>query len=721
MASATSAHHQLTATQQMMSGFFTAAESGFKRFGASAVGAFFQAADAAGKYQLQMRLVQQQLQASNPMMEKLGGTITQLSTGTTRTIFSRTELAGMARELQQSGLSAGQINRILPQIAYGAEIEKMRGGSSPELFAKYMGATIKGYGLAEPGREREFSKFIDTYTRVASITHLNASGLRALEARVGATARLSGVTAQDFLTGSGWLTQRGINPNEVGTIWRNVLTNVIPHSTTSGHMASSQYQSLMMLGLLKAPDPTMAKRYIGEYMVKQHSLGFTMLDPAKMSAKKQEDYAASVMMAVTGSKALTGNLTDMFTRLHESFLHFRQLFGVRNAQGQITDDRQAKLIYEQAIRQAFNLRGMQGALLMAFEGPQSYNLFKAQAAHQAPLEERARQLRYTEATMKEMLPKQVSTLVQMLGGVSGGGMTVSGGPLDIMTHALWFLTDFMAKLSQFGGMHPKIMAQLGTLIGVAGIGGLGVAAYFAVANIVLLNRAILSLALSARMSAGTSVATGVAPAAAGLIPRLAAGIGQLLLWAIRLVNPWVAIGAGLVALFVAVWKNPATIGQWVGAVQGFLQFHLIPGFMHGLQGLITSMGSWWSTSFMPWWSNMWTNLLHFKLDFGGLFPGKPFSGLQDWWHTEQSAQHAAVGGQRIVAPGSHGSHLRGGGHDGSVTVGDIHVHAPHADHNKVAEAVMDRIHRLTPFNLRSGGTSYSSPRMSTYAATGGVA
>ncbi len=338
------AQNHIGQTNTSLTSFFATAQAGFMSFGKSAVGAFAKAADAAGKYQLTMKLVQQQLMASGPTMEKIGGTIMSLSTGKQRTIFDVGQLAGMVQEYQQHGLSASQINRLMPDAAYAAEMEYYRthGATTPKAFAAGTGSMIKGYGLADPGREKELASFMDTYTRIASVSPMNAAGLRSLEARVGSTARVFNVSAKDFITGSGWLTQRGIQPNEVGTIWRNILTNAIPHAGLTSHAANAQYGSLMLLGLLKAPRKEDAKLFYHDYMNAQRKLGFTALDPSKMSSKAQEQFALGLMRSVTGSSALTGNIRDLFVKLHSSFERFRELYGVKDKSGRIVDDKQAR-------------------------------------------------------------------------------------------------------------------------------------------------------------------------------------------------------------------------------------------------------------------------------------------------------------------------------------------------------------------------------------------
>jgi hypothetical protein len=455
------------------------------------------------------------------------------------------------------------------------------------------------------------------------------------------------------------------------------------------------------------------------------------------------------MRAVTGSSGITGNLRDLFAKLHDSFEHFRQVYGVKDKAGNITDDKQARNIYEQVVRQAFNLRGMQGALLMAFEGPKSYDGFLKQMAAQQALDPRAAELRYLPEVMKEMLPKQMSTILTLLGGVSPGATKVTAGsPLAIMNMALRFLTDFTSELGEFGKMHPEIMGKIGTLIGIMGIGGLGIAAGFAVTNVILLNRAIIAMGIAAGMSgvgagsnplarllfgtatAGKAAFTG---AGAGFLANGGAAVaagrtGGLIAGMIALINPVtisVALGIAVIAALVWAFKNPATIGAWIGSIQYTFSTKIIPAFIAGMNMIIPAMGTWFKGLPGAMLTAMSHQLYGDSSNPASSDPNKPFN-----WATilkQNAAQQMADDYYRDhhapIAPstGAHNSHIGGKGGTGGTTNLTVHVNAPHADPHKVAAAVVKQVSRSLAFNLRAGGTSFNSPSLPAFAANGGLA
>jgi hypothetical protein len=490
----------------------------FATLGVVGVAAFGAVADAASKYQLQMMLLQQQLGATDNQMTTIGKTIMSLSSGKGRTIFGMNDLSLMARNLQQSNLSAEQVNAVLPSVAYAAEIEKLRSGGNIDVghFASNQGSTIYGYGLAAPGKEKALAEFEDMYTRIASVSHVTSAGLQAFENQAGMYARIAGWSPNDFLESLGFLSQAGIKPQMAGTMVKNLLTNINPRANLTAHAANAQFNALTDLHLLTPADLKTAKTYGKYHAQAEAAIGMPGVDPSKMTAKQQEAYAEALMRVSVSSKMQGLGFSGMLAMFRESRDRMDKTFGKTKGDA----------LFGTNMRTAFNLRGAPAGILMALTNPQAFAEFLKKIGQQKSLPVRAAEVRGTFQAEKDMLPSMLNTLMVQLGGAKPGGKTVAGSPLDIMTKLLGQIENFIGMVTDWGKANPTLIAQIGTLIGLIGVAGLG---------------GVLVLTIGAIVSFVSAVGTALGAFAA--LPIVVAA------WPVLAIAALVAVGVGIVAFF----------------------------------------------------------------------------------------------------------------------------------------------------------------------------
>ena len=462
--SAGQAEKAVAGNEAAMKRMRAAAIGAFATVGVVGVAAFLHASDAAAKYQMQMVLLQQQLGATDDQMNKIGRTIVNLSSGGNRTMLSAGDLSVMARGIQQSGLNALQVNSLLTPIAYAAEIQKQRNNGSldPGHFAGNLGATIKGYHLGDPGKEKQAYDFADLYTRYASISKLNDSGLLAYENQFGMIARQNKWSVDDFMSAGAYFSQMGIKPQMVGTMMKNIVTNQVPRTNLNSHTANAQFQGLMLQGMLNPADPAIAKKYLSFVQQSEKAIGMPGADPSKMTPAAQEGFAQMIMRASITSKAYGTGLSGLAKLAQNAKKNFEKWFGKD----------QGDSMFSNAARTVFNLRGAPAWIALADGGPKSVADLHKAAMSQTPLSERARVNRNLQAGQQATLPAQLGTLMIELGGMTNTKKAPAGSPLDIMQKVTHQLIELLSVVTDWGAQNLKLIGQIGTLIGILGVAGL---------------------------------------------------------------------------------------------------------------------------------------------------------------------------------------------------------------------------------------------------------
>jgi hypothetical protein len=521
-------------------------------FGVVGVAAFMHIADAAGVYQTQMTLVQQQTGATTSQMVKLSSVIKDLSAGPGRTLFGMTDLVGGARGLQQSGIPIDLVAKLLPSVAYAGEMEKQRQGSlNLANFASQLGSTIMGYKLTE----QQALKFADLYTRVASTSHITASGMLAYENQAGMFTRQSGWTFQDFLTNMGFMSQMGIKPQMIGTMLKNVLTNSTPRANLTGHAATAQFRGLELMHMLTPADPAAAKKYLEFMQGAERSMHLPITDPAKMTAAQQENLAGGLMRYSVLNKA-TG-MRGTMVMLHTALLNYQKTFGKRSGDEKFLTD----------VRNVGNLRGGPQLLAYAQAGGAGYDEYVKSLKKQTDLTTRASTIRTQLHPMQQMLPQMLNTLAVQFGGAAPGGVgpPIPGGPLDVMTRIMGGITGLLGQLSAWANLNPIVAARIGTFVGILGVVGLVGAAVMATGSVLSLVGSLRILATAAK---GAAVSTDVEAVAANAFKHDAGW------WGIGGSGKHIADEAGLLAKFGA---GLVTVTGYLGLLAAALAA-LILGF-----------------------------------------------------------------------------------------------------------------------------------------------
>lgn len=444
---------------------------------------FFNAAKAAGVYQEQMTKIQISTGGTAEEMMRLGDVITDLTAGKNRTIFDAKQIGGVQQSLAQFGFTPPQIESLTRTVTYGAEIASIYNHESPEHYAANMGKYLHAWNLNQPGKEKEANSAVDTYSRIQRITGLSSNDLSVVDSYASKAAQSLGMGPNDLMQLMGVLRRDSLQPQQIGTTLRSLLTRLQPLTSVHAHGSQAQVQGLIGLGLVKPPDKGDYRFTYQAYKAEQAKMGMPV-NEAGMTKKQQDSFGLKFYMAHLQTKFST-KLTaeELVAKLqgaakYELSKHQDTVQGRQNAYASLKADLQS----------VFKTTAFQGALALATSGTPALKELEAQERKQKSAEDAARTLRYILPNMLSAAPAQMNTMLRLAGGSDGGSGVIPGGPLDLLTKFMHSLTDGLSNIIKFEVEHKKMMAMIGTMAGVTGLGLLAISLLAAVRAV----RAVMS-------------------------------------------------------------------------------------------------------------------------------------------------------------------------------------------------------------------------------------
>ena len=436
---------------------------------------FFNAAKAAGVYQEQMTKIQISTGGTAEEMMRLGDVITDLTAGKNRTIFDAKQIGGVQQSLAQFGFTPPQIESLTRTVTYGAEIASIYNHESPEQYAANMGKYLHAWNLNQPGKEKEANSAVDTYSRIQRVTGLTSNDLSVVDSYASKAAQSLGMGPNDLLQLMGVLRRDSLQPQQIGTTLRSLLTRLQPLTSVHAHGSQAQVQGLIGLGLVKPPDKADYLFAYQAYKAEQAKMGMPV-NEAGMTKKQQDSLGLKFYMAHLQTK-FSNKLTaeELVAKLqmsakYELTKHLDTPQGRQNAYAALKADLQS----------VFKTTAFQGALALATSGTPALKELEAQERKQQSAEDAAFKLRYILPNMLSSAPAQINTMLRLAGGSDGGSGVIPGGPLDLLTKFMHSLTDGLTNIIKFEVAHKKMMAMIGTMAGVTGLGLLAISLLAAV-------------------------------------------------------------------------------------------------------------------------------------------------------------------------------------------------------------------------------------------------
>ena len=444
---------------------------------------FFNAAKAAGVYQEQMTKIQISTGGTAEEMIRLGDVITDLTAGKNRTIFDAKQIGGIQQSLAQFGFTPPQNESLTRTVTYGAEIASIYNHESPEHYAANMGKYLHAWNLNQPGKEKEANSAVDTYSRIQRITGLSSNDLSVVDSYASKAAQSLGMGPNDLMQLMGVLRRDSLQPQQIGTTLRSLLTRLQPLTSVHAHGSQAQVQGLIGLGLVKPPDKGDYRFAYQAYKAEQAKMGMPV-NEAGMTKKQQDSFGLKFYMAHLQTK-FSNKLTaeELVTKLqmsakYELTKHLDTPQGRQNAYAALKADLQS----------VFKTTAFQGALALATSGTPALKELEAQERKQKSAESAAYTLRYLLPNMLSSAPASMNTMLRLAGGSDGGSGVIPGGPLDLLTKFMHSLTDGLSNIIKFEVEHKKMMAMIGTMAGVTGLGLLAITLLAAVRAV----RAVMS-------------------------------------------------------------------------------------------------------------------------------------------------------------------------------------------------------------------------------------
>lgn len=561
LSSIRSAHSNVTSLNTAVTALRAGAAYGLAEFGKAGVGAFLSFANSAGELQKQLIMTKQSLGATADEMARLSNQQLDLISGPNRVLFSQTQVAGLQRGLAQSGLSAKQVLEVARYSAYAGELENMRIGTQPQVFAQNIGSFLRGYKLYQS--PERMNAFVERFSRISSVSKFDSQSLRILEMYFGNVARNLRLKESTVIDLAGYLSQLGFRPSTIGTGLMNMFMYSMPRSGAVTRFSYGRaLEARIRLGWLNPVNPVEARRYMHMHQAALRASGLSYFDPSHMTASQQDAYAKQMLAQSMTSKLFAGKSFEQIASIFEAGrMRYEKRLG-RNAGDQA---------FMADLQTAANMRG--GRTAAAFDVG-SIRTYLNSIARQKSLPERIAELRQTLPGLHQTMGAQWGSISAMLGGVDPRTQRpIPGGPLDIVSRVLSMVTKLLDVAVQFGKTHRQTMAMIGTLVGVLGVAGLAGAAAFAVVAVLGLTRALWGLGGSA-----------VLGAAFGPTGRAAGFVGNALMWGPR----------GLLGGLFGRVAGRNALGQFTGAgrmaLWGRAPFNITAMLRGGMAGAGGALG-----------------------------------------------------------------------------------------------------------------------------------
>jgi len=273
----------------------------------------------------------------------------------------------------------------------------------------------------------------------------------------------------------GVLRRDSLQPQQIGTTLRSLLTRLQPLTSVHAHGSQAQVQGLIGLGLVKPPDKGDYRFTYQAYKAEQAKMGMPV-NEAGMTKKQQDSFGLKFYMAHLQTK-FSNKLTaeELVAKLqmsakYELTKHLDTPQGRQNAYAALKADLQS----------VFKTTAFQGALALATSGTPALRELEEQEKKQKSAEASAYTLRYLLPNMLSSAPATMGTMLRLAGGSDGGSGVIPGGPLDLLTKFMHSLTDGLSNIIKFEVEHKKMMAMIGTMAGVTGLGLLAISLLAAV-------------------------------------------------------------------------------------------------------------------------------------------------------------------------------------------------------------------------------------------------
>jgi len=598
-------------------------------FGVAAVSVFVKSAEAAGKFQEQLILLQQVTGATNAQMIGIDNDITAQVVGKNAHNFSVTTEAGIVNAMRSRGYSLPQIHNLLGTVSDTAEAMYYQSGKTmqPAQATSNLWGSLRPWGYGAPGTEQATAKAADDTVKAMGVAHLTPANMVTIDALVGSIARSAGFKYEDYLGLVVALSQSNIPASKIGTGLRNFILGMGPKGDLA-HGPQSHDAALMRLNFLGHTNTARARELFQDYNRDRVAHGLPGVDYQHMSAKRQEALAEQYFGMSMGNTFKGGKMSSeqIANTLHADYLAAER------------KGPEALALFRADIAKSFQKWAAGTVMQIAMQGPADLHRVHQQINQQMNSHDRAAQFRSMDLpAMQQMVGNAINTIMVKLGGAHGV-TPIAGSPLDLMMRGTRFVLDVLGGITDLMVKFPQATAWLGTFIGVAGLGGLAISGAIALSAVIALGEQFVVTAAEAGLSRKMLLANilgfgpklgGAVPAAEGFAQRkfladlggatvggaeggavmtatsrlglLGRAIGSVGIAALRVVGfltSWpVALAIAIASLAVIWWQLPYKFGYVLGFMVGTLETWGIriqefwEGLFWGLLHIMTSIFS----------------------------------------------------------------------------------------------------------------------------------